>query len=359
MKIAIILPFFPPAVKFGTEIQTSNIAKHLIKKAHKVTVYTKWFKGLKTEEKKDGYKIVRIKYPKIPTYALDYLSFTLHAFLRIRKDRHEIDATQCMFLVPSGLIGCLLRMFYKIPTFAWIRGGDWFFARKHLAGRIANWFVFKTSTQVVVENQPIADIVNKVFKNYKLEIVGNGVDIDKRVAKGDKVVYVGQLIWRKGVINLIKAMNNIPEAECWLIGDGEDEEMLKKEAGKNIKFIGKIPPNKVKDYLMKARVFVLPSIAGEGLPNTLLEAMSLGIPQVSTSISGIPSVVDHAKTGYIVGPGKPKELEKHIRKLIKDDKLHSRMSKACLEKAKRCYSWDVLIRNLENLFKKVIKKDKR
>ena len=79
--------------------------------------------------------------------------------------------------------------------------------------------------------------------------------------------------------------------------------------------------------LMRAAdIFVLPSYL-EGLPISLLEAMALGIPSVSTDVNGIPEAIKHLETGYLIEPGNALELVEAIRQLKENKSLREKLSK--------------------------------
>ncbi len=80
------------------------------------------------------------------------------------------------------------------------------------------------------------------------------------------------------------------------------------------------------NLLRIADVFSLPSYI-EGLPISLLEAMALGIPSVSTDINGIPEAIKHLETGYLIAPGAVEELKNAIQTLKNDSTLRERLSK--------------------------------
>ena len=63
-------------------------------------------------------------------------------------------------------------------------------------------------------------------------------------------------------------------------------------------------------------IFILPSLFGEGLPMVVIEAMSVGIPVVSTAVEGIPDVLDHGNAGIIVTPNSPSSLSQGISSYI-------------------------------------------
>jgi glycosyltransferase involved in cell wall biosynthesis len=71
-------------------------------------------------------------------------------------------------------------------------------------------------------------------------------------------------------------------------------------------------------------VFVMPSL-GEGLSNTLLEAMSLALPVVATRVGGTPEVVREGETGWLVPPREPAALAAAVLKILRDPDLAARV----------------------------------
>jgi glycosyltransferase involved in cell wall biosynthesis len=79
--------------------------------------------------------------------------------------------------------------------------------------------------------------------------------------------------------------------------------------------------------LAKADVFVLPSY-NEGLPMALLEAMSWGLPVITTPVGGIPEVVSNTQNGLLVTPGDIQQLSEAMQSLIKEEKLRLSLGSA-------------------------------
>jgi glycosyltransferase involved in cell wall biosynthesis len=103
-----------------------------------------------------------------------------------------------------------------------------------------------------------------------------------------------------------------------MVGDGPDEKMLRgmvKTLGldRNISFF---PFTDEPNYIFeRIDITILPSINKEGLPNVLLESMSMGVPVVSSNIGGVSEIVFDGKTGYCVEPGDKAALVNAIRKI--------------------------------------------
>jgi glycosyltransferase involved in cell wall biosynthesis len=65
----------------------------------------------------------------------------------------------------------------------------------------------------------------------------------------------------------------------------------------------------------------------EGLPISILEAMALGIPTVSTNINGIPEAIKHLETGYLIEPGSSDALMNAVLEIKNDERLREKLSK--------------------------------
>jgi len=184
--------------------------------------------------------------------------------------------------------------------------------------------------------------VNPTEINEALDIETNRVELKRKFnLPNDKflVFCVGQFIDRKGRWVFLEAAKKLLEknkdiAFVWISNSkptGEDLEKAKKfELGENFIFITSDQVGKEHIDLFKllrmADVFTLPSFL-EGLPISLLEAMALGIPSVSTDVNGIPEAIKHLKTGYLIKAGSADELVKAIQELKSNKALREKLSK--------------------------------
>ena len=146
---------------------------------------------------------------------------------------------------------------------------------------------------------------------------------------------VGSFEERKGQSILLEAIaklaaGSIPNIHLMLVGDGPDEEMLKTKVKtlnieKNVTFF---PFTNEPNYVFeKIDILTLPSLYKEGLPNVLLEAMSMGLPVIASKLAGVPEVVFDGKTGYMTSPGDQNELIDAIVKLSSDKDAYLKIGK--------------------------------
>lgn len=136
---------------------------------------------------------------------------------------------------------------------------------------------------------------------------------------------VGSFEERKGQVRLLEAMvqikKSLPRVHLMLVGDGPDEKklgrMVKDMAlSDNVTFF---PFTSEPVYIYEVMdILVLASLYKEGLPNVLLEAMSMELPVVASRLAGVPEVVKEERTGYMVEPGNSTQLTDAVVKLWSD-----------------------------------------
>jgi len=139
----------------------------------------------------------------------------------------------------------------------------------------------------------------------------NGVDRDA-VERGSpdvppRVVGIGRLVEKKGFDVLVRAAAHV-DAVVEIIGDGPERERLEALSNGRVRFLGALPHAEAVARLRGASAFALPcrelpSGDRDGLPVALVEAMSAGVPVVTTAVGGIPELVRDGETGLLVAPG--------------------------------------------------------
>jgi len=266
----------------------------------------------------------------------------------------------------NGLIGALAKCLFHIPSVLFIQGEEEYAPEGAWRNRIYGPIALSFSDSIFVQTEKMRkDLLQELSHRRifapvrsagsRIHVMPNGVEIrGRRNFEGEKLVYVGRLTRKKGVEYLISAMRSVKEVDLLIVGDGPDRQRLEKmAAGLRVKFIGMVSPDRVYDYLEQAKILILPSFY-EGLPNVILEAMSLGVPVIATRVGGIPDLVRQKETGLLVEPGGVDELAIGIKKLIEDDDLRRRVSKNCLGEVKK-YSWDHVVERFENLIERVVR----
>jgi glycosyltransferase involved in cell wall biosynthesis len=146
--------------------------------------------------------------------------------------------------------------------------------------------------------------------------------------EGNIILSLGRLGKRKGTYDLLNAvpivLRTCPTAEFWLGGDGEiaevQEVLDRVPWGNHVKLLGWVTGEEKHKALSAASVFVLPSYH-EGLPVAILEAMSYGIPVISTTVGGIPEFVKNGATGFLVSPGDVRDIAQKIVYVLENTRV--------------------------------------
>ena len=175
---------------------------------------------------------------------------------------------------------------------------------------------------------------------------------------------VGRLVDAKDYPTLLKAFDILfkinHQIQLVLVGDGPLRDQLegmasKMDSGSKIKFAGH--QNNVDEWLNKFDLFAMSSIR-EGIPVAMLEAMAAGLPVVSTSVGGIPEVVEHGKNGLLAEPQNPKALSDAIGQVIDDHNLRLHLGKKARETIKLKYSQAAICKKYEKLYDILLEKKK-
>ncbi|KAA3657349.1 MAG: glycosyltransferase [Calditrichaeota bacterium] len=214
-----------------------------------------------------------------------------------------------------------------------------------------------------------------------IEVIHYGVDLEKFSPNGstdakrkelgfDKnsvaIVIVARLEKVKGHRYFIDAFARIaakhPHASVIFVGDGAERTMLEDMVEKaslqsQIRFMG--IRRDVAEVLNAVDFFVLPSIAGEGLPNVVLEAMACSKPVVAADVGGTAEAVNDGKNGFVFPPKDIDKMAAALEKLITDRKLLKTFSQNSRSIAENEFSLQKEINAFQELYKRLLdKKDK-
>lgn len=150
------------------------------------------------------------------------------------------------------------------------------------------------------------------------------------------LLFVGRFEKVKGIEKFVQSVSilaqNRPEISVGLVGDGslkpEVERIIAENNLKeNVKLFGWVDRERIPQILGDARYLVLPSEA-EGVPKTLLEAMACGTVPIATRVGGIPDILEHGDTGYLLSSNEPKQMADEIIAFIEDSEWYPLSSRA-------------------------------
>jgi glycosyltransferase involved in cell wall biosynthesis len=182
---------------------------------------------------------------------------------------------------------------------------------------------------------------------------GTSVTEDKECFR---VLYVGQLHFRKGLRYAIEAFKRLkhPKKEFVIVGAKSGITGLEKiQLPKEVVFTGTLKGEELNDQYRKASVFILPSLE-EGLALVQLEALSFGIPILITTSTGGDDIIKNGVHGFIVPPADANALAEKLQEMADDKQLLQSMSHQALEAAHAYGSWDLAVQRLADILKPII-----
>ncbi len=210
--------------------------------------------------------------------------------------------------------------------------------------RTAQLFVIRRAEKIVVPSEYLKKIVESWgVQKSKIVTIYNGVavpDVGNRdVLRGllnfndTYIISVGRLVPWKGFDALIRVFSRLVKREkklrLMIVGDGPEKSRLEKtvsdlKLGERVIFSGKLEHDVLLRYIKAADVFVL-NTSYEGLSHLVLEAMSLGVPVVTTNVGGNPEVIRDNIDGYLVEPNDQSALQSRITTLLESESVRGRI----------------------------------
>lgn len=263
-------------------------------------------------------KILKRENPNVVhTHNLKGIGFLTPRAIKKKKIKHIHTLHDIQLASPSGLMikgkennwqqtGFLTKIYSSICKNL--------FASPQIVISPSNWLLdyydkkgfFKKSKKIVLRN-PINTIRDSIYNNkdnYKKET---------------KFLFIGQVEYHKGISLLIDTFNSILDLNVKLdiIGSGTLLEKVKKTAGKNINFLGRIPHENVLKKLKETDFLIIPSLCYENSPTVLLEALSSGKPAIAADVGGAAELIN-SENGYKFEAGNKDDLINKIKLAIEN-----------------------------------------
>jgi glycosyltransferase involved in cell wall biosynthesis len=213
----------------------------------------------------------------------------------------------------------------------------------------------------------------------KVMTIHNGIDVEawpyRRTSgrpilphsNGDArplVLAVGRLVEKKGFHVLIEALAQLRErgiaVRAWIAGDGPEKDRLKGlirglGLGETVRLLGSVPQDRLIAMFDQAHVLAQPCVVAadgdqDGIPTVLLEAMAVGLPVVTTDLSGIPEAVRDGVSGLTVPSGDVETFADAIARVIADDALAARLAAQARQTIEERFDLHRSARDLVQLF---------
>jgi glycosyltransferase involved in cell wall biosynthesis len=222
---------------------------------------------------------------------------------------------------------------------------------------------------VVVTPSPFIQSALSQFRS-DIRLIPNPIDFSSAIFRlreepAPKLIWVRAFhaIYNPSLVpKVIKALEpHFPGIQCWMLGpdkgDGSLERMLEtaKMLGveKKIFVVGGIPHSEVPMWLDKADIFIN-TTNYDTAPRSLLEAMANGLCVVSTNVGGVPYIIEHGHSGYLVTQNDPNEMAHAIRQILENPDLAKTLSKQARHRAEE-NSWTKILPQWEELLNSQLK----
>lgn len=388
MKILMLTWEYPPRIVGGIARVVHDLSKRLIKDGHEVTVVTYRDNADVPEYENDkGVNVYRVdNYMIHPNNFIDWimqLNFNmLSKATEIINKEGGFDVIHAHdWLVTYAAKS--LKNAYDIPIVATIHATE--------AGRNSGihdetqryindteWLLTYEATEVIVNSNYMKNEIQRLFglPFDKINVIPNGInlsnftgierdyDFRRQYAMDNEkiILYVGRLVYEKGVQHLIAAMpkilSNYHDAKLIIAGRGGMMDELRAEASNlglndKIYFTGYLSSKQVQKMYKCADVAVFPSTY-EPFGIVALEAMLAGVPTVVSDVGGLDEIVTHGVDGMKSYAGNANSIADSVTALLYDHQLATNVSKKAKQKVKDQFNWEKIAQDTHFTYEKAI-----
>lgn len=348
----------------GAQTHVSQLSQYFSRQGHTVAVMSYPGGWLQEESKKNNIKFVE-------NFYFSNSFNPMQAYRAVQSIKKYIadfkpDIVHC-HSSGAGAFG-RLAVRGKIPTVYTAHGwgfniGVPFF--QSAASVLAEKVLSKFTTQIICVSQFVKDLAMHyhIAPQKKLTIIYNGIEAlepGHNDTEKVKITFIGRLAEPKNPLLLLEAFNNLSQelknkSEVLIIGDGPKNsqivDFLKKNNLTMVQMMGQLPRQDVLNILGNSDIFTLVS-RWEGLPLTILEAMSLGLPVVASNVGGIHEAVG-PDNGFLVD-NTAQEISNALAALIGSKQVRVRLGQASYRKWHQQFSLKKMLEETENMYKTVL-----
>ncbi len=389
MKILMLTWEYPPRIVGGIARVVHDLSKRLIKDGHEVTVITYRDGNVPEYENDKGVEVYRVdNYMIHPNNFIDWimqLNFNMIAkATEVINKEGGFDVIHAHdWLVTYAAKS--LKQSFNLPMVATIHATE--------AGRNSGihddtqryindteWLLTYEATEVIVNSNYMKGHVQGLFglPFDKISVIPNGINLNnftgidrdydfrRRFAMDNEkiILYVGRLVYEKGVQHLISAMpkilENYHDSKLVIAGKGGMIDELKSQVesmglSNKVYFTGYLNQKEVQKMYKCADVAVFPSTY-EPFGIVALEAMLAGIPTVVSDIGGLNEIVEHGVNGMKSYTGNPNSIADSVLSLLFDPQLAMNVTKNAKNKVKDEFNWQKIAQDTHYIYELAISK---
>ncbi len=276
----------------------------------------------------------------------------------------------------TDLLGLLLKRWWPMKLVSTVHGWTNETLRTRLYYHIDRWCIRRYDHVIAVSNALVDHCIDHGVDPQRITYIPNGIEtreyqrqrtaVQARLQMGlpqnDWIIgYVGRLSQEKGVDRAIEALAAIrrsePTAQLHLIGDGPMRSKLKEQAKQlrvndSVRFWGW--QDDPKRFYEAMDMLLLPSHT-EGLPNSALEAMAMGVPVAATDVGGVRDLLDDGRCGVLLDPhAPPRSWADPILRRLGDAESCARLAAEAAGHVKRWYGFEHRMQRVQGVYDRVL-----
>lgn len=373
MKIAIVCyPTFG-----GSGVVATELGLELARRGHEIHFIT-YSQPVRLALLNPNVHYHEVNVPEYPLFHYQPYELALSSKLVDMVKLYKIELLHVHYAIPHAYAGYMAKQMLKnegihIPMITTLHGTDITLVGNHPFYKPAVTFSINKSDYVTSVSQSLKDDTLKLFNiKNKIKVIPNFIELDKvkkdpdapchryvMAKEGERIItHISNFRKVKRIPDIIKIFYNIQKvipAKLMMVGDGpekEKAEILCQELGIYDKVIFFGNSNEIDKILCFTDLFLLPSET-ESFGLAALEAMSCGVPVISSNSGGLPEVNFDGYSGYLSDVGNVEEMAANAIKILKDDATLNIFKANALEVAKK-FDIKNILPKYEALYQKAI-----
>jgi len=327
----------------GAEVFTYEVARRLVSRGWKVTLFTSAFTSSSSEEVVEGIEIIR-RGGKLRVYG------KAKSYCKTHADDYDLVVDEINtrpFMTPKFLKNKpILALIHQLAREYWFYETPWPVSWLGYYHFEDSWLKqYRKVATLTVSDSTRNDLLKLGFTN--VQIIPEGISVEKCNSVPSKeseptLIFVGRLKRVKKPDHAIKAFQlirqTIANAKMWIVGDGYMRTHLESIAGSGVIFTGRVPDQTKVDLMSRAHVLLFPAVR-EGWGLSITEAGARGTPVVAYDVPGVRDAVKAGETGVLVSPDDWEAMATQTSLLLEDHRLRERMALKSIELARQL-SWE-------------------
>ena len=367
MRVLRVTSDLYPHVMGGVGVHTHEMSKSQSRKGHEVTVLN---------SKPDSEKFDEVPYKRIgfsTTIEILGNKISLDLFFKINNlmERHDVIHAHSHLFFSTNVAALLKRLKGKplvITSHGLYSQTASTMVQSMYMPTIGRWTLSSADRVICYTQVEKEQMIGLGVPEKKITVINNGVDTNTfkpTIKKGNKktILWVGRYVHGKGVEILIDGFSifskSHPDYRLLMIGKGplkgEIEETVSSTClEEKVEFIESVANEVMSEVYADSEVFILTSYE-EGVPRSILEAMSCGIPIVSTSLPQLRDIVKDS--GILVPPGNAVAVSEALCTLADDEELRERLGKNGRIRAESDFSWESTVDLTLEVYRQILDED--